>query len=358
MQPDEQATKSTVVSVKCPNCGGPLAYKIENSNWNCQFCLSAFTEEDIDKAEMQSGTEENQPQSDEKAAETNMRQYTCPSCGGRVITDENTTATFCTYCHNPAIISSKLEGEYKPNFLIPFKQTKQQATAALQKLCKRRLLLPRSFKEVAQKGEVSGLYVPYWLFGGKYKAGIDASATKVSHWSDSNYRYTKTDTYHVERHADICIENVPADGSKRMDDAIMEGIEPYEYSEMVPFALQYLSGHVAENYDVSEDICEERYKQRAYAGMESELKNTVIGYTAVNVTQFTHQDTQSETQYALLPVWTVMVPYRDKTYSFTMNGQTGKIVGKLPVAWGKAAALFGAATALGALVSWFAGVFV
>ena len=37
------------------------------------------------------------------------------------------------------------------------------------------------------------------------------------------------------------------------------------------------------------------------------------------------------TKYVLLPVWMINVKYKDKFYTFAMNGQTGEFVGNIPV---------------------------
>lgn len=57
-------------------------------------------------------------------------------------------------------------------------------------------------------------------------------------------------------------------------------------------------------------------------------------------------------QYALLPVWMLHTKWKGKDYLFSMNGQTGKLTGDLPISWGRFWAYFaGIAGGLAAVLS-------
>ena len=43
----------------------------------------------------------------------------------------------------------------------------------------------------------------------------------------------------------------------------------------------------------------------------------------------------SSVKYALLPVWLLSTKWNGKNFLFAMNGQTGKLVGELPVSMGR-----------------------
>ena len=51
----------------------------------------------------------------------------------------------------------------------------------------------------------------------------------------------------------IGFERVPVDGSTKMDDALMESIEPYDLKDAVEFSTAYLSGYFADRYDVDSE---------------------------------------------------------------------------------------------------------
>ena len=337
---------SDVLTYKCPNCAAPLAFDIQSQQWNCAFCDSHFVLEDLRET---LGVDAQVDVYDHEASHV----YSCPSCGGRVITEKNTTATFCIYCHNPTVIAANLSGEYRPAYLIPFKVEKAAAISALQKLCRQYPLLPSDFRNYVAKGEVSGLYVPYWLYSTDVQGDMQARAHRISSWTSGNYRYTKTDTYQVIRKASMSFHHIPADASTKMDDALMESMEPFDYTCLVPFEMGYLSGHFAESYDVDKGQASPRAMSRMREATREMLSSTISGYTSYDISSLEARHTALEISYALLPVWTVMTEYQGKRYLFAMNGQTGKITGHLPIAWNRAALiagiLFSALTALAAL---------
>ena len=85
-----------VLSYQCPNCGAPLEFNSETQNWDCKFCLSSFTLEDLenfDKKQQEQEAEEEQESEPEEGAK---KCYYCPNCGAELVTDESTVATFCT----------------------------------------------------------------------------------------------------------------------------------------------------------------------------------------------------------------------------------------------------------------------
>ena len=60
-----------------------------------------------------------------------MKAYNCPSCGAELICDASTAATSCPYCGNPTVVPGQFSGALKPDYVIPFKLSKEDAVAAL-----------------------------------------------------------------------------------------------------------------------------------------------------------------------------------------------------------------------------------
>lgn len=323
------------VSYKCPNCSAPLSFDIDSQSWKCNFCDSEFTSRDLGRLEALGSSETIKEEKilPTAAAATNeeVTMYSCPSCGGKIITTPTTAATFCIYCHNPTIIASRLtEQENQPRFLIPFKLKKEFAIKKLQSLCRGKLFLPKDFKKFVANGEVSGLYVPYWLFDFNVASSFTARGIKTQSWRDNNYRYTKSDDYNVSRSCEVIFKNIPADGSVKMDDALMEALEPFNYSQMVDFKMEYLSGHFADIHDADIHKAAEKIFSKVYPKVKGSLLSTAGSYSYLQNTN--HSLDKKEISYSnvMLPVWSLMAKYKEKKYIFTMNGQTGKMSGSLP----------------------------
>jgi len=315
-----------VVSYKCPKCSASLSFNIDKQKWVCEYCNSEFTKDDLNEFDA-----EKSHVTHDDGYEENAMAYVCPSCGAKIVTDKNTAATFCIYCHNATVIAARLEGEHRPASLIPFQLKKEEAIVAVQKLCKNRPLLPKDFTGYAKNGEVSGLYVPFWLFNVDLDAQLNAKTTKVTTWSDSNYYYTKTDVYSVERAGSVSFVNVPADGSKKMDDRLMESLEPFDYSKLLNFTMEYLSGHFAESYDIEANMAYSNVSNRVKNATDSMIKSTIQGYSSMQILNENIDVKRVQNKNVMLPVWTLMAAYKGKNYVFAMNGQTGKITGRLPL---------------------------
>jgi hypothetical protein len=130
-------------------------------------------------------------------------------------------------------------------------------------------------------------------------------------------------------------KRIPVDGSTKMPDAHMDAIEPFDYSEMVPFSMGYLPGYVTDRYDQDAKMCEDRMRTRVENTCVDELENTVSGYSSVSLKHADARMSLDDVAYALLPVWMLHTRWNDEDYLFAMNGQTGKLVGDLPIDNGK-----------------------
>ncbi len=339
-------TLVAVVTYKCPNCGGALEFNADSQDWKCEFCLSNFNNEEIkafeDKLNLNNDSFEQHTTEEDAEFAEKARVYICKSCGAEIVTDDTTAATFCYYCHNPAIIPGQLSGEYKPAKVIPFKFKKEAARDMFIKWCKRKPLLSRQFISSSQLELLSGIYIPFWLFDCDTRGRIIAEGRKVRSWVSGDKKYTETKYYDITRAATANFNGIPADGSKKADDSLMETLEPYDYSQMVDFSMSYLSGYMAEKYDVDKKDVFGRISERVNEYTSTLLRNTIQGYSSVSMRNSNIDIYKSKATYVLLPAWIFTYNYKGKTYVFAMNGQTGKIAGRLPISKARMAAWFGA----------------
>lgn len=330
------------VSYKCPNCGAPLTFSIDTQNWECHFCNSTFTPQQIE--ELDSNQENSQPEENwkpEAYQDDNSRVYTCPDCGGRVITDTNTVSTFCVYCHSPNVIVGALQGEYRPNRLIPFQINKEKALEQFNNLLRKKIFVPKEFHRILEQGELGGMYIPYWLYDLNFRSELTAQGKIIKQWSDAHYDYIKTDVYNVTREGFFPFRMIPADASVRLDDDLATSIEPYDFTKMVAFDNAYLSGFFAESFDVDAKEGFIPVAERASSSSEQLLHSTLTVYNSVTGEQYHHNYNLLNTEYVMFPVWLLSAKWKDKTYHYALNAQTGKVAGQLPIHKGKVAALFG-----------------
>ncbi|MBO7245297.1 MAG: hypothetical protein J6V56_00865 [Clostridia bacterium] len=225
----------------------------------------------------------------------------------------------------------------------------------MEKLYGGKKLLPDAFTKDNRVKKVTGMYVPYWICDCVANGTVRYDATRVRTYTDGRYMVTRTDIYNVIRGGTVAFDNIPQDGTTKLEGIHTESIEPYDYSEMIPFSNEYLSGYFADIYDVKSGDVLERAHERVKASVKESFKNTVIGYSTVTEGQSNINLTNGDIHYALLPVWMLNTNWNGKTYTFAMNGQTGKVVGDLPVDkkkfWKRTAMFFGIFAAVAALIA-------
>ena len=232
----------TSVSYKCPHCGAPLTFMAGKKTVTCQFCNTEFDAAALDEI----FRDKNAPAAQWTDEEfKNFQAFTCSSCGAEIICDENTMATECVYCGNPTMIPKRFDGMLKPDFVIPFKKTKQDAVNALKEFYKGKYLLPNDFTANNRVEAIQPMYVPFWLFDAKVSANVDFLAAKVRRSNRrgffGKYELIEKKFFSCRRVATMNFEKIPVDGSKKMDDDYMDSIEPFDYSELVPFSAAYTS---------------------------------------------------------------------------------------------------------------------
>lgn len=342
------------VDHKCPNCTATLTFNPSNQRWDCEYCKSSFELKDLKLNKENFLRANNKPLKD-------LDVYTCKNCGAEIMADVNTTATFCVYCKSTAIIKNRLTDAYEPTAIIPFKKTKEEAITAFKNIGIRKIFMPKKFSDEKNIQEMRGIYIPFWLFDFECSGELTGTATKVTRWSNYDYRYTKTDFYQVERRGTFSFDNIPVDGSKNFNDAIMNSIEPFDYKELQKFNYSYLSGFYAEKYDLDDNEVVKDASIRALSTVQDILSRELYGYTSKS-TSSTNKITKQNSQYVLFPVWMLNIKYKGEIRPFAMNGQTGKMIGDIPIDYKKLVIftiiLFGAIFLLGVLAFTLIGGYV
>ena len=331
---------STVLEHKCPCCGGAVEFDSGTQKIKCPYCDTEFDPVAFDQAEnaekasdsinwQSEGTEWKDGESD------SMSVYVCNSCGGEIVCDNTTSATSCPYCGNPVAFAGNLSGALRPDVIIPFKLDKKAAKAALEKHVHSNKFIPKIFQDKNHIDEIKGVYVPHWLFTCDSDTNAEFEASTTRHWSDSNFRYTEKTFYRVNTGGQMHFSDIPVDGSKKMDDDLMESIEPFDLSDGVDFSTAYLAGYLADKYDVGLEESIPRANERIRQSACEALRRTVTGYDMVTPRDIQLRIANGQYKYALYPVWLLNTTWKGEKFTFAMNGQTGKFVGDLPLDKGK-----------------------
>ncbi len=355
----------------CPNCNADLKFSPGKQKFTCDYCRSEFTEEEIKEFQQNQEVYENEqdpddiPQQDEMTQEDIDRQtqfeeenklYSCPSCGAEIVSDANTAASFCYYCHNPVILKGRVEGKYAPAKVLPFSLDREKAVDTFKSWARSKLFIPKDLISNSQIEKMTGLYVPFWVANSSTTTHVEATGTNYRHWTSGNYRYTERSTYKIIRDISVNYTGVPGDGSQKIEDALMEAIEPFDYKQARPFEMAYLSGFMADKYDVEKEKMFPRIRQRMFEN-NRDIVNSTIHYQNVSGKRENSTVNTLSWQYMLLPVWFMTFNYKGKTWEYAINGQSGKIAGELPISMPKL--IFGSvlSAVLTAVAAFFIGGF-
>ena len=354
-----------MIQYKCPGCGADMRYDTQSKMLKCDSCGSEIPVEEAEKAKTGTGNtgESGEPElfrsediPDEAEFESIQRvndtstfqgsegkQYICHNCGAQVITTEDTTATQCSFCGASVVLSDRLTGQLAPARIVPFTINREQATMAFRKWCKNGRLTPSDFKVADRIKSLTGMYVPFWLYDMEGEGEADCTATRIRTYTRGDYIYTETKYYHVYRRVHLSYQGIPADASEKMNDTLMDCLEPYNYTDLKKFQMPYLAGYLAEKYDYTDEQLQPRIDNRVTRYASDYLQSTISGYSSVQYHRKNIDIHKVNAHYTLLPVWMVSYNYKDGEHIFAMNGQNGKVVGKPPISREKVA-------------MWFAGI--
>ena len=367
-----------VTNYQCPACTGPLHYSAKSGKLECDYCGSSFDVAEIealyarkeaeaaaakqeadakaeaaqaakaeaaDAAAASGGWDTSDLSRDWGAEADGLRVYSCPSCGAELICDQSTAATACPYCGNPAIVPGQFSGALRPDYILPFRLSKDDAVQALRAHYKGKPFLPRSFTSANHIEQIQGVYVPFWLFDGGAEGAASYRASNTNVFETGDYEITETRHYHVVRAGSLAFEKIPVDASSKMPDDHMDSIEPFDYAQLRPFSTAYLPGYLADKYDVTIDDSRDRADTRCRETLAQALRDTVTGYGACVTEREDIALRRGKVHYALLPVWMLSTKWRGQDFLFAMNGQTGKLVGDLPTDRGRFWGMFAAIAA-------------
>lgn len=363
---------SSIVSYKCPHCGGGLNFT-PGVGFKCEYCLSVMSQEELDAfyaAQAPAAEAENAAEATENAAPDGEKEtteaaggapasaspsaqtepsaqsqkpdgtdvqegdaalYVCPSCGAQIIAEATTAATMCHYCHNPVVLSENLAGKFNPDWVIPFSVNKEQAAAKFKEHCSGRFFLPKDFYCENSIENLYGVYYPYWIVDSVVAGTYSARGNKLVTSRAGNDLRKEITVYDIRRSGSVHLNNITNSALKKADQTILRYILPFQPEGFINFSMAYLSGFRAEKRDIEKEELSKTVDQQKLAYTKQLLEQTVSGYSSVENGR-TGMDTVTEDwRYALLPVWILVYKYKDETYTYGINGQTGKSYGGLPV---------------------------
>ena len=328
-----------VAQKKCPACGGPIAFDPAKGKLVCEYC---GTELDIDTGGAQTNSSTTPHKLDigfdfdslnAQATDPNAEDlpiYNCTQCSAEIIAPAENFALNCPYCGNNIVLTQKASGKLRPDGIVPFKFKASELPAMLTSYYKNKPLLPRKFFSESALSKVTGLYVPFWVFNGTLSGDLEFRGEKIRTYRQGDYRCTDTSTYDLGRSVSMSFKDLPVDASAKVEDALMDSIEPFDMSDVKPFDMSYLAGFTADRFDVAKNDIAQRAEKRMRSTADS-IARARCGAGYNNISSWGGKfKADLKARYLLLPAYLFTIKYEGVNYSFAVNGQTGKVVGSLP----------------------------
>lgn len=312
----------------CPNCGANLKFDIARQMLFCEYCdtavdpYSVSKEKDAEERTVSAGYAEDN--------EYEVTVFTCPQCGGQILSEDNTAATFCSFCGAATILDSRISREKKPASIITFKKTREDCVKSYKKMMKRAFFAPKELMDEKHIEKFRGIYMPYWVYSFEKREQVTFPGRKTHRRGD--YRITKH--YDLSSDVDLKYSGMSYDASSSFSDNLSSAIAPFDMQDSKTFTPSFLSGFYADSGDVDSDVyIDEARDVVSYdSGMKLMKYHECRKYN-VNADDIGYRlrPECTEKQIAMLPVW--FLSYRNGervTYS-VINGQTGKAAADLPV---------------------------
>jgi len=308
----------------CPNCRAGLRFDIPKQLLVCDHCDSTFSPYDI-------GREKDAVERDT----FEVTVFTCPQCGGELIADDDTAATFCSYCGGTTVLDSRIKNEKRPSAIIPFKKTKEDCEKAYLNAVNKAIFTPNEFKNPKQLEKFRAIYMPYWVYD---------LETNVQNLNFEGTKSERKGDYVYEHHYRICgdgygfAEGITYDASSTFSDDLSEAIAPFNVKDCQKFTPSYFSGFYADTGDVDKAL----YADDAAELVSQYNTNQTIDRTrsyALSVNSHNKSIAKSQTRpslkkvdLAVLPVWFLSYKTSDNRMAYAVvNGQTGRVAADLPV---------------------------
>lgn len=300
---------------KCPSCGGPLTFDQSTQKLTCPYC---GYEQDIQDFE------------EKETHQHDTDFYLCSSCGGEVILDTTSGATSCPFCDNPIVLSSRFTQDFKPDFIVPFKNKREDILDAFEKHLTNKKFVPQIFKDKNLLKEIKGIYVPYWIYDLNLETNMQFKAVERKETIQQDKRLITSSTFDIMRLGKGQFKEIPISASKKMDETMLDSLEPFDLNKKVNFTPDYLAGFFAENYDTHQDDKIQHVLKRCERTLEDEIIGSISYYDELDTLSSNSKLLDQNVKYALLPIWFLTTRFNNEEYTFAMNGESGKLIGDLP----------------------------
>jgi len=340
---DNKEAQKDVGTFACTKCGADLKYKPGTESLTCNYCGNVNEipklEGEIEELDFHKFVAEKV-----ETAETITAEFVkCSSCGASSTLEPNVTAASCPYCATPLVVSdASNESVIQPKSLLPFKLDKDAAKKEFDKWVKKLWFAPNILKKATLNFEhFKGVYIPYWTFdtdtqtkyigqrGEHYYVSESYTTTEDGKSVTKTRQVQRTRWYSASGNVHKFFDDILVVATKSLPKRYINKLEPWDLENLVAFDKNYMSGFLAERYqvelregfEIAKDIADGRIRDLVRRDIGGDEQRITTLHTNYKDTTFKH---------ILLPVFVSAFKFKNKVYQFLVNGRTGEVQGERP----------------------------
>ncbi|MGN1077429.1 MAG: hypothetical protein ACI4ST_02845 [Candidatus Gallimonas sp.] len=327
--------QTAVSSEKCPGCGDNLKFDPDSGCLKCPSCgttvtISARAGEEIAFAALKNVRDGWQNQT---------HVYHCSNCNAEEALDKREIAHVCPFCGSPSVVEKEEIDTLRPNALLPFSFGKDKASQTAVAWAKKKWFAPKAFKSYFRPENLNGVYLPAFTFDTNTRSVYQG--TLGEHYyvtvteNGKSVRKRKTRYFAVNGTYDCFFDDIAVNATDAVPKSVMKTLLQYDYKNSVVYDDDYLYGFSALLYSRNGEACWQEARTRT----ESTLRSKILAQYRYDVVQSLNVNTTYSNvtyKYLLLPMYTGNYTYKEKAYSFYINGRNGKVKGNSPVSRVKA----------------------
>jgi len=311
-----------MINNKCKNCGGELNYDPESGELKCKNCECIV---DIPEQNASCNKKNLTSSSSIKESKVEYTQIKCNTCGNSHTIPYGQDLITCPSCGD-SNFEKKINVDYLPDGIIPFKIDKEKALNCFVDWLKHRKFTPNNLKKFASAESLQGIYLPIYNYD--FSCSTFYSGIGINENRDAEGRVHITKTHFSDTHLNH-FENYISSATKDIPSHELTSIANFDYSNIYVYRTEFLYGFAAKTVDISLQENFNTAKNIVANNIKREIEFR-LGYDRIE--NFICQTTFSNVKYNYLyvPIWTSFYTYKNKKYKFYINGTTGKVTGKTP----------------------------
>ena len=330
-------------SFSCPSCGGKLTYDARERKLICVSCNNTYTAKDLMKID-KSIDDTIEFEADYFKNEDNTTEYTCTSCGGAIIVEDSIASSVCPFCGNNVLLKNSLAGTYRPKYIVPFLNSKDQIEEIKKHYLNKNPFLPFGFKEAVNKTRVNDLYIPLYVLRGKvaFDLSIAGKLEMAKLLLNDNQL---DDSFQITLFGAIQFHHFPLHALRHDYDDTIQAIGPFDLKNIKQFDTPYLAGHIAKRLEIPFNDLKDHASTEIENGIKKHLQNPAIlkkiymesGSLEKNAEENETLSvsnvhiTKMSSSYTFYSMWFIEPTFKNKKYSIIINDQNGAIFGNIPL---------------------------